>query len=512
MAAALGKEEEKWEKLELVGHTSIVTFVAFSPIAADRLVTASTDNTVRLWDSATGEQVAVIQRSQPVATCTFSLDGKLLAVPSCDKMAIRLWSVSSREFVRDVSTAPVKPTLCALSPGGVLLAHGSGDDIIVRLCNVETGEVFRELNAADNVMRFDFSPDGEWLLSNQKDMTVRLWDVASGELRRTWQNGPLQSAFSPDSSHLATKTSNGLVLMDLLSMGCTFFEPMIDAVSSALSPDGKLLAASSASRVHILARVGTGPTEAFKGRQTFNFQHPTVLDFSPDGSRLAIGTRSGRITIFSLPKDVCGTPASIALARLAAFSDKEVALLRTINFSVGPPATGKSGMRTVTAGNRIDPTERKSTRGADLVTVEVAAPAVASTDDLVLTLTEPKSELHRLASRALCGRLAHSASGRSYSSVATAGSDDSSSGAAGAAHSSPSANQAASATSTAPTPAWSDAPSTPASSKLISRAVESSAASVTDADRDCAGKLLVAFHDLGGQPEFEAALLPILRE
>jgi WD40 repeat protein len=91
----------------LVGHTNWVNGVAFSP-DGKTLASASTDNTVRLWDVTSRQQVG-----QPLAGhvasvngVVFSPDGKTVASASVDK-TIRLWDVAAPT---DMAT-----TLCSVA-------------------------------------------------------------------------------------------------------------------------------------------------------------------------------------------------------------------------------------------------------------------------------------------------------------------------------------------------------------------------------------------------------------
>ena len=77
----------------LEGHTRTVSSVSFSPDGT-RLASGSFDNTVRLWNAATGEEIATLEgHTDLVESVSFSPDGTLLASGSYDKTVL-LWDVS----------------------------------------------------------------------------------------------------------------------------------------------------------------------------------------------------------------------------------------------------------------------------------------------------------------------------------------------------------------------------------------------------------------------------------
>jgi WD domain, G-beta repeat len=89
---------------QLTGHTDVVSGVAFSP-DGKLLATAGWDQTVRLWDVATGKQ-----RGEPLTDHTdevwgvaFSPDGKLLASSSYDN-TVRLWDLEVESLVAEACT------------------------------------------------------------------------------------------------------------------------------------------------------------------------------------------------------------------------------------------------------------------------------------------------------------------------------------------------------------------------------------------------------------------------
>jgi WD40 repeat protein len=108
--------------MTLAGHTNFANGCAFSP---DGLLLATTSNDgTRLTDTPTGTTTMTLGGS--AQSCAFSPDGLLLATASTDDVA-RLWDVATGTEIATVSGHSGTVMSCAFAPYGLLLATTSTD-------------------------------------------------------------------------------------------------------------------------------------------------------------------------------------------------------------------------------------------------------------------------------------------------------------------------------------------------------------------------------------------------
>ena len=80
----------------ILRHDAGVTHAAFSP-SGDRIVTASFDNTARIWNARDGSEIAVLKGHQgALERATFSPDGSRVLTAARDGTA-RIWDAAFRE-------------------------------------------------------------------------------------------------------------------------------------------------------------------------------------------------------------------------------------------------------------------------------------------------------------------------------------------------------------------------------------------------------------------------------
>jgi WD40 repeat protein len=164
----------------LQGHGGVVLGIAFSPDPrVARLVSASRDGTVRVWDVRTGKQIADPLHTDFATSVAFSGDGRRLASGSEDRI-VRVWDATTWELLEQLPDPTGGVHCVAFHPkDDRMLAWGSTDSTvkIVTQWDAPTKEIRILHGHTSWVESVAFSPDGEWIASASRDGTVKIWRV-----------------------------------------------------------------------------------------------------------------------------------------------------------------------------------------------------------------------------------------------------------------------------------------------------------------------------------------------
>ncbi len=272
--------------------------LSFSPYR-DFLLTAA-GNDARLWNVATGAEVARMSHRSEVTRAVFSPDGVAIATSGLGS-GPQIWSRDGvlRHALQGHALGGVA-TLLVFSPDARRIATAcnwtsSEPDRTLRIWDVATGAAVSVISDHERIVRaLAFSPDGARIVTGSEDSTLRMFDVNDGALRASMRAEGITDfvAFSPDG---ATIFSIAYGKMSVWDAGTFTLRETVDTDLSgrdtALSPDGRLLAGAGSSTG--ARRDGAEIWDLTRRRRIARFDghtnYITSVAFSPDGARLVTG-------------------------------------------------------------------------------------------------------------------------------------------------------------------------------------------------------------------------------
>jgi WD40 repeat protein/energy-coupling factor transporter ATP-binding protein EcfA2 len=286
----------------LKGHTSIVTSVAWSP-DGKRLATASWDQTARVWDASSGQELLTLKgHTNPVTSVAWSPDGKHIATASEDQTA-KVWDASSGQELLTLNGHTDTVDSVAWSPDGKRLATASVDQT-ARVWDALSGQELHTLRGhTETVKSVAWSPDGKHLATASVDQVVKVWDASSGQeflLLKGHTDTVTSVTWSPDGRRLATASDDQTVKVWDWKSGhelLTLYGHSGAVTSVAWSLDGKCLATAGVDQTAKVWDASSGhELVTLKGR----IGYLSSVTWSPDGKRLATASWDQTVKIWDV--------------------------------------------------------------------------------------------------------------------------------------------------------------------------------------------------------------------
>ncbi|MBD2100972.1 TIR domain-containing protein [Leptolyngbya sp. FACHB-261] len=279
---------------QLKGHQGPVYSASFSP-DGQTILTASADNTARLWDRS-GKQLAELKGHQGwVTSASFSPDGQTILTASRDKTA-HLWDRSGKQLAELKGHQDAVWSASFSSDGQTILT--ASYDNTARLWD-RSGKQLAELKGHQSaVTSASFSPDGQTILTASYDNTARLWDRSGEQLAelKGHQSAVTSASFSPDGQTILTASDDGTArLWDRSGKQLAELKGHQGTVTSAsFSPDGQtILTASGDNTARLWDRSGKQLAE-LKGHQDTVWS----ASFSPDGQTILTASADGTARVW----------------------------------------------------------------------------------------------------------------------------------------------------------------------------------------------------------------------
>jgi WD40 repeat protein len=300
------------ERITFPQQEGSVSLCVFSPDGS-RIVSKVSDGPWRLWDSKTGNVIAVWPNDRGHNAWAFSPDGSFLVFTSefcklilCDTRAGRdLATLNHNEMV----------TACAISPDSSRIV-AADMYCVLKIWDASTAQEVVTLRPERQAHRYEeasyevdacaFSPDGTRIVSLSTNGHLVLWDPADGSQIATLVP-PIEGIgcssffiFSPDGSALlSTKFLHDEVLMLRdVSTGralATLAGHKAKVLCCAFSADGSRIVSGSSDAT---VKVWDVARATRLDRPAGHTGKVSICAFSPDGSRIVSGSKDGILKLW----------------------------------------------------------------------------------------------------------------------------------------------------------------------------------------------------------------------
>ncbi len=298
----------------LDAHWGSILSAKFSPDGT-KILTASADRTMRLWDAYTGVSLITYEgHTAPVADASFNADATRIVSASHDNTC-RIWDaetaqmlvtgygqglnqmffsqmkMTGAERLQFASTDSRKFFSAVFSPDGKEAVTTSDIGMAVQWKSASMRPVGFVRQAGGSLYSVRYNQAGNKIVTAGGDFSARLWSVQGRSPEQSFFGHTAQvlhAAFSPDEKNIVTASEDGTArVWDIKTSRPLFTMAHRASVWSAeYSPDGRRIVTASLDATVRLWDARTGKQLAVlrgASEDKLGFQY---AEFSPDGSRI----------------------------------------------------------------------------------------------------------------------------------------------------------------------------------------------------------------------------------
>lgn len=285
--------------MPLTGHSDRVESAVFDP-TGERVLTASTDQTARIWDAQSGQPLlTLVGHNGTVLSVAFTRDGRRAITASIDgTAAIYDAETGNRLHVLRGHEGPLE--MVTVSPDGELMVTASQDHT-ARVWQIQSGKLVTILRGhTDRVPLAVFSPDSKQVLTVSFDQTARLFDAATGEQKHVLLGHKCRlnmAAFRRDGQRILTGGWDGKARLWDQEMRPIELDQGTALHAVSFSPDNRFVATAGTDGV---IRLWDATTGELKNQLLGHMGAVDSLDFSPDGLHLVSGGNDRVVRIWDV--------------------------------------------------------------------------------------------------------------------------------------------------------------------------------------------------------------------
>ncbi len=272
----------------------------------ERVVSASSDRTLRVWNLTTGREVRVLRGHERSLTALQLISNGKRAVSGSLDQTVRVWNLETGALEEKISVGGMVQAV-AVTPSGEQIIAGL-DDGSITILERSTQTVRRLTGHQKSIRSLAIASDGRRLASTSEDGTLRIWNLATGEIERVahWDVAVRYAIATPDGEKIIVSFRDDAIGIFSLAEGRLIARLEGTRGSGgrlALSRDGRTLVSASLDNLAIC------DLAAMRVKATLPLpQRAGSVALTPDGRRAITGDFSNKLHLWDLAVETAEWP------------------------------------------------------------------------------------------------------------------------------------------------------------------------------------------------------------